>query len=58
MDVQRKVTHLELALSRYQMELEQRVTEKVLENLSVRVETNGALNEIKSLREAIERLGK
>ena len=49
---------LEIALRQQEKEMEQRITDNVLKSLSVRLESNGVIAEIESLREAIERLGK
>lgn len=58
LDLQHKAISLKAALRQQQTELEQRITEKVLKSLSVRLESNGVVAEIESLREAIERLVK
>lgn len=58
LDLQHKAISLKAALRQQQTEMEQRITEKVLKSLSVRLESNGVVAEIESLREAIERLVK
>ena len=58
LDLQHKAMSLKYALRQQDKEMEQRITENVLKNLSVRLENNGVIAEIESLREAIERLGK
>ena len=57
-DLQRRAMGLEIALRQQEKEMEQRITDNVLKSLSVRLESNGVIAEIESLREAIERLGK
>ena len=49
---------LKYALRQQDKEMEKRITENVLKSLSVRLENDGVIAEIESLREAIERLGK
>ena len=49
---------LQSALRQEEIEMEKRITENVLKNLSIRLENNGAINEIESLIKAIERLEK
>ena len=58
LDLQHSIMSVKAALRQQQTEMEQRITEKVLKSLSVRLESNGVIAEIESLREAIERLGK
>lgn len=58
LDLQHKAISLKATLRQQQTEIEQRITENVLQRLSVRLESNGVIAEIESLREAIERLGK
>lgn len=58
LDLQHKAISLKAALRQQQTEMERRITEKVLQSLSVRLENNGVIAEIESLRETIERLGK
>ena len=58
LDLQHRVITLKAALRQQQTEMEQRITENVLQSLSVHLESNGVIAEIESLREAIERLGK
>ena len=58
LDLQHKAISLKATLRQQQTEIEQRITENVLQSLSVRLESNGVIAEIESLREAIERLGK
>ena len=58
LDLQHKAISLKATLRQQQTEIEQRITENVLQRLSVRLERNGVIAEIESLREAIERLGK
>ena len=58
LDLQHRAMSLEIALHQEQTEMERRITENVLKRLSVLFESKGAIAEIESLREAIERLGK
>ena len=58
LDLQHKAMSLKYALRQQDKEMEKRITENVLKSLSVRLESNGVIAEIESLREAIERLGK
>ena len=58
LDLQHKAMSLKYALRQQDKEMEQRITENVLKSLSVRLENDGVIAEIESLREAIERLGK
>ena len=58
LQLQSKALSLEYTLRQQQTEMEKRITENVLKSLSVRLENDGVIAEIESLREAIERLGK
>ena len=58
LNLQHRVLSLIAALRQQQAEMEQRITENVLRSISVRLETNGAITEIESLRKAFERFGK
>lgn len=58
LDLQHKAMSLKDALRRQEKEMEERITANVMRNLSVHLENGGAIAEIESLREAIERLGK
>ena len=58
LDMQHKIMDMKDALRRQEKEMEKRITANVMRNLSVRLENGGAIAEIESLREAIERLGK
>ena len=58
LDLQHKSMSLKYALRQQDKEMEKRITENVLKSISVRLENNGVIAEIESLREAIERLGK
>ena len=58
LDLQHKAMSLGYALHQQEKEMEKRITENVLQSLSVRLESNGAIAEVESLRKAIERLGK
>ena len=58
LDLQHKAMSLKYALRQQDKEMEKRITENVLKSISVRLENNGVIAEIESLREAIERLGK
>ena len=49
---------LKSALRQEEIAMEKRITENVLKTLSVRLENNGAIHEIESLRKAIEQLEK
>ena len=57
LDLQHKAMSLKYALRQQDKEMEKRITENVLKSLSVRLENDGVIAEIDSLREAIERLG-
>ena len=58
LDLQHRIMSVKAALRQQQTEMEKRITENVLQSLSVRLENNGVVAEIESLREAIERLVK
>ena len=58
LDLQHKAMSLKYALRQQDKETEKRITNNVLQSLSVHLESNGVIAEIESLREAIERLGK
>ena len=58
LDLQHKAMSLKYALRQQDKEMEKRITENVLKSLSVRLENDGVIAEIESLREAIEQLGK
>lgn len=58
LDLQHKAMSLKYALRQQDKEMEKRITDNVLKSLSVRLEDDGIIAEIESLREAIERLGK
>ena len=58
LEIQRRAFHLEMAFREHEIDLEKRITTKLLESLSARLETNGAVKEIDSLRKAIDQLGK
>ena len=58
LDLQHKAMSLKYALRQQDKEMEKRITDNVLKSISVRLENNGTIAEIESLREAIERLGK
>ena len=58
LELQHRMMSLKAALRQQQTETEQRVTERVLQRLSVRLQDDCVIAEIDSLREAIERLGK
>ena len=58
LDLQHKAMSLKYALRQQDKEMDKRITENVLKSISVRLENNGVIAEIESLREAIERLGK
>ena len=58
LQLQSKAMSLEYALRQQDKEMEKRITDNVLKSISVRLENNGTIAEIESLREAIERLGK
>ena len=58
LDLQHKAMSLKYALRQQDKEMEKRITENVLKSISVRLENDGVIAEIESLREAIERLGK
>ena len=56
--LQHRVMVLKSALRQEEKAMEKRITENVLKTLSVRLENNGAIHEIESLRKAIEQLEK
>ena len=56
--LQRKTMDLQLAIRDYTKELEERVTNNVLNAISVKIEKECAIKEIKSLKKAIEDLGR
>lgn len=56
--LQRRAIYLRDAVREHDKEMEKRVTDNVLNALSVKFETNGAIEEIKSLKKAIEDLGR
>lgn len=58
LDLQHKAMSLKYALRQQEKEMEKRITDRVLQSLSVRLEKDGAISEIGSLEKAIERLGK
>ena len=58
LDIQHKIMGMKDALRRQEKEMEQRITANVLRYLSIRLSNDGAIDEIESLRKAIERLGK
>ena len=58
LDLQHKALHLKNALCQQQMEMEQRIAEKVLQKISVRLESDDAIGKIDSLRKVVEQLGK
>ena len=58
LDLQHKAMSLKDALRRQEKEMEERITANVMRNLYIRLSNDGAIDEIDSLREAIEQLGK
>ena len=56
--LQRRGIFLRDAIREHDKEMETRITENVLKALSIEFETGSVLNEIKSLNEALEQLGK
>ena len=54
--LQRSAIYLRDAVREHDKEIEKRVTENVLNALSVKLETDGAIKEINSLKQAIENL--
>lgn len=56
--LQRMGIYLRDAVRRHDKEMEKRVTDNVLKALSIKFETDGAIDEIKSLQKAIEDLGR
>ena len=57
-DLQRKAISLRSAIREYSTEMERRITENVLRAISIKFESGDALNEIKTLKNAIDSLGK
>lgn len=56
--LQHRVMVLKSALRQEEKAMEKRITENVLKAISVQLDNNGAINEIESLRKAIEQLVK
>ena len=56
--LQRRGIYLRDAIREHDKEMEKRITDNVLNALSVKFETGSALNEIKSLNEVVEQLGR
>ena len=56
--LQHRVMVLKSALRQEEKAMEKRITKNVLKAISVQLENNGAINEIESLRKAIEQLVK
>ena len=56
--LQRNAIYLRDAVREHDKETEKRVTNNVLNALSVKFEINGAIEEIKSLKKAIDDLGR
>ena len=57
-DLQRKAISLRDAIHEHSKEMESRITENVLKAISIKLEDNGVIDEIKSLKNAINSLGK
>ena len=57
-DLQRKGMSLRYNIREYAQQMEERITNNVLNAIAVKIEKDGALDEIKALQNAIDRLGK
>ena len=57
-DLQRKGLSLRYNVREYTQRMEERITKNVLNAISVKIEKDGALDEIKVLQTAIDSLGK
>ena len=57
-DLQRKAISLRDAIREHFKEMESRITENVLKAISIKLEDNGVIDEITSLKNAINSLGK
>lgn len=56
--LQRRAIYLRDAVREHDKEIEKRITDNVLKALSIKFETDGAIDEIKGLQKAIEDLGR
>lgn len=56
--LQRRAIYLRDAVREHDKETEKRITDNVLKALSIKFETDGSIDEIKSLQKAIEDLGR
>lgn len=56
--LQRMCIYLRDAVRKHEKETEERITANVLKALSIKFETDGAIDEIKGLQKAIEDLGR
>ena len=56
--LQRRAIYLRDAVREHDKEIEKRITDNVLKALSIKFQTDGAIDEIKSLQKAIEDLGR
>ena len=56
--LQRMGIYLRDAVRRHDKEMETRITDNVLKVLSIKFQSDGAIDEIKSLQKAIEDLGR
>ena len=56
--LQRRAIYLRDAVREHDKEIEKRVTDSVLNALSIKLEKDGAIEEIKSLKKAIDDLGR
>ena len=57
-ELQRRAIYLRVAVREHDKKMEKRVTDNVLNALSVKLEKDGAIEEIKSLKKTIEDLGR
>ena len=57
-DLQLKAISLRSAIREHSTEMERRITENLLKAISIKFESGDALNEIKTLKNAIDSLGK
>ena len=57
-DFQRKAISLRRCVSGYSKQMEERITKNVLNAIAIKIEKDGALDEIKALKNAIDSLGK
>ena len=57
-DLQRKAMSLRYSIREYSHRMEERITNNVLNAIAIKIEKDGALDEIKALKNAIDSHGK